>query len=201
MDPYIYINKHSLSPELCKDIIEIYEKTQNKHRATTLNGMNEDVFNAMQCYIKNITDKDWPTIHEFLKQELTNNLKTYMKTLDDQIGDGNTYQHLKEGIIYNGFHINKYECNNEGKYDYHIDRYLTKGMDQERHITFIWYLNDVKEGGETEMKGNIRIKPESGKLLLFPSTWTYPHCSRKTISNDKYVIVGWLMLKVMPTKI
>ena len=196
MDPYIYINKHSLSPELCKDIIEIYEKTQNKHRATTLNGMNEDVFNAMQCYIKNITDKDWPAIHEFLKQELTNNLKTYMKTLDDQIGDGNAYQHMKEDIIYNDFHINKYECKNEGKYEYHIDRYLTKGMDQERHITFIWYLNDVAEGGETEMRGNMRIKPEAGKLLLFPSTWTYPHCSRKTISNDKYVIVGWLMRKV-----
>ena len=124
-----------------------------------------------------------------------------MKTLDDQIGDGNTYKHMKEDIIYNDFHINKYECKNEGKYDYHIDRYLTKGIDQERHITFIWYLNDVDEGGETEMRGNLRIKPESGKLLLFPSTWTYPHCSRKTISNDKYVIVGWLMRKVLPADI
>ena len=197
MDPYIYINKHSLSPELCKDIIEIYEKTQNKYRATTLGGLNEDVFKAMQCGIENITDPNWQTIHEFLKQELTNNLKRYATILDSQIGDGNTYQHLKEGIIYNDFHINKYECKNEGKYDYHIDRYLAKGLNQERCITFIWYLNDVAEGGETEMKGNIRIKPEAGKLLLFPSTWTYPHCSRKTISNDKYVIVGWLMRKIV----
>jgi hypothetical protein len=201
MDPYIYINKHSLSPELCKDIIEIFEKTQNKHRATTLGGLNEDVLRAMQCYINDITDKDWPTIHEFLKQELLNNLKTYAKMLDNQIGDGNAYQHFKEDIIYDNFHINKYECKNEGKYEYHIDSYLTKGIDQERQITFIWYLNDVAEGGETEMKGNIRIKPESGKLLLFPSTWTYPHCSRKTISNDKYVIVGWLMRKVIPAQI
>jgi hypothetical protein len=196
MDPYIYINKHSLSPELCKDIIEIYEKTQNKHRATTLGGLKEDILKAMQCYINNITDKAWPTIHEFLKQELTQNVLKYMKTLDDQIGDGNKYKHITDNIIYNDFHINKYECQHEGKYDYHIDSSLTKGMDQERHITFIWYLNDVEEGGETEMRGNIRIKPESGKLLLFPSTWTYPHCSLKTISNDKYVIVGWLMRKV-----
>lgn len=196
MDPYIYINKHSLSPELCKNIIEIYEKTQNKHRATTLGGVNENILNATQCDIQNITDDDWSVIHEFLQKELINNLKTYTKSLNDQICDGNTYQHLKEGIVYDGFHINKYECKNEGKYEYHIDRYLNKGMDQERHITFIWYLNDVAEGGETEMRGNMRIKPESGKLLLFPSTWTYPHCSRKTISNNKYVIVGWLMRKV-----
>jgi prolyl 4-hydroxylase len=196
MDPYIYINKRSLSPELCKDIIEIYEKTQNKHRATTLGGINENILNAMQCYIDNITDKDWPVIHEFLQKELTQNVLKYMKTLDDRIGDGNKYKHITDDIIYNDFHINKYECKNEGKYEYHIDRYLSKGMDQERHITFIWYLNDVTEGGETEMNGNIIIKPESGKLLLFPSTWTYPHCSRKTISNDKYVIVGWLMRRL-----
>lgn len=193
MDPYIYINKNSLSPDICKDIIEIFEKTQNKHRATTLGGLNEDIFKAMQCGIDNITDPNWQPIHEFLQKELKTNVTKYMKTLDDQIGDGKTYKHIKDDIIYNKFHINKYECEKEGKYDYHIDRYLTKGMDQERYITFIWYLNDVEKGGETEMKGNMRIKPETGKLLLFPSTWTYPHCSRKTISNDKYVIVGWLM--------
>lgn len=196
MDPYIYINRNSLSSDICKDIIEIYEKTQNKHRATTIGGLNEDVLRAFQCPIQNITDDEWPTIHSFLLRELTNNLKTYVKILDSQIGDGNIYKHIQDNLIYNEFHINKYERKNEGKYNYHIDRYLTKEMDEERYITFIWYLNDVTEGGETEMKGNVIIKPEMGKLLLFPSTWTYPHCSRPTISNDKYVIVGWLLRKV-----
>jgi hypothetical protein len=194
MDPYIYINKHSLSAEICKDIIEIYEKTQNKSKANTLGGLNEYFLKATQCFIENITDKDWPMIHEFLKQEVINNLKTYATILDAQIGDGNTFNHIPDDILYDNFHINKYECKNEGKYEYHIDSYLSDGL--ERHLTFIFYLNDVAEGGETEMKGNIRIKPETGKLLLFPSTWTYPHCSRTTISNDKYIIVGWLMLKV-----
>ena len=193
MDPYIYINRNSLSSDICKDIIEIYEKTQNKHRATTIGGLNEDVLRAFQCPIQNITDDEWPTIHSFLLQELTNNLKTYAKVLDSQIGDGNIYRHMKDDLKYNEFHINKYESNNGGKYDYHIDRYLNKEMNEERHITFIWYLNDVTEGGETEIKGNIKIKPETGKLLLFPPTWTYPHCSRPTISNDKYAIVGWLL--------
>jgi len=198
MDPYIYINRNSLSSDICKDIIEIYEKTQNKHRATTIGGLNEDVLRAFQCPIQNITDDEWPTIHSFLLQELTNNLKTYAKVLDSQIGDGNIYRHMKDDLklIYNEFHINKYESNNGGKYDYHIDRYLNKEMNEERHITFIWYLNDVTEGGETEIKGNIKIKPETGKLLLFPPTWTYPHCSRPTISNDKYAIVGWLLRDV-----
>jgi hypothetical protein len=192
-DPYIYVNNHSLSSELCKDIIAIYEKTDHKRIASTLGGINKNIFNAMQCNIVNITDSSWQHIHDFLKKELINNVKIYTEIIDGQIYDGKIYQHMKEGIIYDNFHINKYECNNEGKYEYHIDRYLNKEDDRERMLTFIWYLNDVTEGGETELRGNIRIKPEVGKLLLFPSAWTYPHCSRKTLSNDKYVIVGWLM--------
>jgi hypothetical protein len=197
MDPYIYINKNSLSTDICKDIIEIYEKTQIKHAALTHGEIiNKDVLNAMQCRIEDITDPNWLPIHEFLQKELTTNLGNYTKTLDNQIGDGKRYKHITDNIIYNGCHINKYECLNEGKLVYHTDSLLSKETDQERYITFIWYLNDVDEGGETEMKGNIRIKPETGKLLLFPSTWTYPHCSRKTVSNDKYAIVGWLMRSV-----
>ena len=192
-DPYIYINEHSLAPELCKDIIDIYEKTQNKYKATTIGGLNEDVLRAFQCPAENITDSDWSIIHSFLVKELTNNLKIYAKILDSKIGHDNRYKHMEDNLIYDSFHINKYECKIEGKYEYHIDTGLTKETGQSRHTTFIWYLNDVVEGGETEMKGYMRIKPEVGKLLLFPSTWTYPHCSRPVVSNDKYVIVGWLL--------
>ena len=36
------------------------------------------------------------------------------------------------------------------------------------------------------------IKPEAGKLLLFPASWTFPHCGQMPISHDKYIITGWL---------
>ena len=131
MDTYIYINKHSLSPELCKDIIEIYEKTQNKHRATTLGGLSENILKAMQCSIQNITDTNWQTIHKFLQKELARNVKTYAKMLDNQIGDGNTYQHIKDNIIYNDFHINKYECKNEG-IEVYLENWWVKPIQQHR---------------------------------------------------------------------
>ena len=54
------------------------------------------------------------------------------------------------------------------------------------------YLNDVDEGGETEFWGTLKVKPEAGKLILFPATWTYPHCANIPISNAKYIITGWL---------
>ena len=31
-----------------------------------------------------------------------------------------------------------------------------------------------------------------GKLLIFPATWTYMHRGNVPISEDKYIVTGWL---------
>jgi hypothetical protein len=55
----------------------------------------------------------------------------------------------------------------------------------------LWYLNTVNDGGETEILGDIIVKPEAGKLLLFPASWTFPHRGKMPISEDKYIVTGW----------
>ena len=59
-------------------------------------------------------------------------------------------------------------------------------------LTFLFYLNTLEEGGHTEFWGNYKIKPETGKLLLFPASWTFPHCGKTPISDNKYIITGWI---------
>lgn len=84
----------------------------------------------------------------------------------------------------------------KGKYLYHNDFDILFESMEFRAIAFIWYLNDVDIGGETEFfNGKIKIKPEVGKLLLFPSLWTYPHSGLIPLSSDKYIITGWLYAK------
>ena len=41
---------------------------------------------------------------------------------------------------------------------------------------------------------NGKIKAEKGKLLIFPSSWTYIHRGNIPISDDKYIITGWVHL-------
>jgi hypothetical protein len=93
-----------------------------------------------------------------------------------------------------GYDVLKY-CKNDGFYKFHTD-FLSSFNKKElsielRKISFIWYLNDVEEGGETEFF-NGKIKPEAGKLLFFPSNFNYVHRGNLPISDDKYIIVGWL---------
>ena len=84
---------------------------------------------------------------------------------------------------------------NKGKYVYHDDFTVEYSEKRYRVITFLWYLNSIEEGGQTEFWGDFRIKPEKGKLLLFPACWSFPHRGIMPISDNKYIITGWLYVK------
>ena len=62
-----------------------------------------------------------------------------------------------------------------------------------RILTFILYLNDVNEGGETEfLYYPKRIKAEAGKLILWPAGFTHTHRGNPPLSNTKYILTGWV---------
>lgn len=67
--------------------------------------------------------------------------------------------------------------------------------DSGRLLTFMVYLNDVEEGGETEfLYLKKRIKPKTGRLLIWPSGFTHTHRGNPPLTNTKYIITGWVDL-------
>ncbi|HET7929786.1 MAG TPA: 2OG-Fe(II) oxygenase [Rhodanobacteraceae bacterium] len=63
-----------------------------------------------------------------------------------------------------------------------------------RYLVFLWYLNDVEEGGETDFSGlGIRVQPRAGRLLVFPPYWMYQHAGRPPVSGDKYILSTYLL--------
>lgn len=61
-----------------------------------------------------------------------------------------------------------------------------------RQLTYIWYLNDVHDDGYTEFLNGTRIQPETGKMIIFPATWTYLHRGYPPKSETKYIVTGWV---------
>lgn len=62
-----------------------------------------------------------------------------------------------------------------------------------RVATFILYLNDVDEGGETEfLYYPKRVAARAGRLILWPAGFTHTHRGNPPISNTKYVVTGWV---------
>jgi len=65
----------------------------------------------------------------------------------------------------------------------------------DRQLVAIWYLNDVTgPGGDTEFKHQaVKIKPEAGKLLLFPPFWTHEHRGVTLEQGVKYIATTWVL--------
>lgn len=62
-----------------------------------------------------------------------------------------------------------------------------------RIMAFLLYLNDVDEGGETEfLYYPSRVKPQVGKLILFPGGFTHTHRGNPPLSGTKYILTGWV---------
>lgn len=75
-------------------------------------------------------------------------------------------------------------------YGWHCDasHRHTTNPEWARICSSITYLNDDYEGGHTEFEKLI-IKPESGKTVVFPSAFIYPHRGNPVITGVKHILV------------
>lgn len=63
-----------------------------------------------------------------------------------------------------------------------------------RYLVFLWYLNDVDDGGETEFCDlGLKVQARTGRLLMFPPYWMYQHAGRPPLSGDKYILSTYLL--------
>jgi|TARA_B100000282_G_scaffold17617_1_gene12106 hypothetical protein len=78
----------------------------------------------------------------------------------------------------------------EGYHDWHCENLSYNN--NTRAVTWMIYLNDVEEGGETEfLYQRKRMKPKRNTALLWPGSWTHQHRGNPPLSGDKYVLTGW----------
>lgn len=85
-------------------------------------------------------------------------------------------------------------------YQRHVDNILLASRFQEveygiptRDISIVGYLNDDFDGGETYFdRQDIKVKPETGAVLVFPAYYTHPHESLPVTRGQKYAFTSWL---------
>jgi hypothetical protein len=141
-------------------------------------------------------DLQWQMIDNFLLKKLTEGLKLYSEHIKNTFS--NLPPKLWEILFQNmhddrGYQIQRTDPN--GFFSWHSDFYTEKETGT-RLLTFIWYLNTLQpeQEGCTEFIDGTIIKPEAGKLLIFPATWTNIHRGCVLKSGQKYIVTGWLYI-------
>lgn len=72
----------------------------------------------------------------------------------------------------------------------HFNVHTDHGFSYVCTVSSVMYLNDGYEGGELWFpKLNLKIKPQYGDVIFFPSTYVYAHASMPVTSGTKYSAV------------
>ena len=70
----------------------------------------------------------------------------------------------------------------------------------DRDISMVFYLNDDFEGGDFIFpEHHIRVRPEPGMMVCFPSSHHYMHGVEPVTRGKRYSIVCWATIKGVPS--
>ena len=179
---FIFEKQNALTPVLCENIIRRFEQySEDQYQGKIGQQADENVSIKRSTDIVVSGKSHWQDVDRALFQSLGvairefRNQFTYFKGPFKDMGYG--VQRTKPGEFYH-WHIDG------GSHEF-----------SHRQLVAIWYLNDVAgPGGETEfLYQGVKIKPQQGKLILFPPFWTHEHRGVELQSGVKYLATTWVV--------
>jgi len=179
---FIFEQKNALPAALCDDMIRRFEEnTDDQYQGRIGQTVSQD------SSVKKTTDlvvsgkEHWKDVDNNLFRSMGIAIKEFREA----------YPYFKGPFKDMGYGIQRY---NPGEfYHWHIDG--GSHNFSQRQLVALWYLNDVPgPGGETEfLFQDIKIKPEKGKLVLFPPFWTHEHRAVTLNEGVKYIATTWIV--------
>lgn len=166
-----------ISPNLCEVLIEHY-----------LNNYSET--SRLQYPIENPPNRELTLtgLKDSLIDRLEDNLKVIGQSKLSEYLGGTKYEN-KDLYFYN--HLSLMHYTNTSSKPYHFDSEFDYKDDSEllRLFAILIYLNDDFEGGELMFPLQSKvIKPEVGKLVVFPTSFMFPHLTIPAFGKDRMVL-------------
>ena len=187
IDRFIATYDGYVTEEECNKAIQLFEQQtkfnrtvnrQDFEKTSVVNKQDQQFF----AHAKNIDI--WHT-----------NLKTLIVNFDMALKHYETNTGIKDiynvDFQYTSLKIQK-TLPTEGYHVWHVEH--GPGFDNQRRVlVYSVYLNDVKEGGETEfLHFSKRIKPKTGRIVIWPSGFPYVHRGNPPLKGEKYLLTSWI---------
>jgi len=191
MNKFIYEEEEQLPDDICKDIIKRCEQYFEEQKLLNHNKENNNKEEkdpiSLDILPYSLNNEFWSKIKDKLSSTLIDAMKQYYSKFDEEIYHLNK---LHKELVIENMTLNKHLPNKET-----ITKICDFNIRDEKYyriLTYVFYLNDINNGGESIFENGIIIKPKQGKLLLFPSDWLFSRREEKIITDSKYIITGWI---------
>lgn len=225
MTDFIGTYNDVLSVEECKNLIKKFERSRQKSPGVTGHGQNLAAKDSMDInisrdpdwreeeqFIAHLTER-W--LVKYMRQYvhlLTGAVSVYIPdpasgqplAIDDKIiaelDDSTVLQLVRKLYRLGTINLQRYTRQSGGYHHFHSENFPSLGDPEctslHRVLLFMYYLNDVREGGETEFLYQQRLlKPSRGQLVFAPSGFTHTHKGHVPLSNDKYILTSWVLFR------
>lgn len=179
LNDLIQIYDNALDFNVCDFLVNFFESNPDKQEI--VNNDKKPNFTQLNLTEHCKVSPEVDNVHNFLISKVFEYKRKYYEFIDDRC--------FPEKHNFEQFRIKKYNPGGDDLFDTHVD--ILDHNTSRRYLSFLWYLNDVDEGGETVFTG-LKIKPQKGKLLVFPPMWMFPHRGEAPISNTKYIMSVYL---------
>jgi hypothetical protein len=179
---FIFERPLALPPAFCDEVIDRFEahpEQQYEGRIGQVRTKDRSVKATTDLVVSN--KEDWKDVDQMFFRSMASALREFRET----------FPYFKGPFKDMGYQVQRYRPGEF--YHWHID-----GGSHElsqRQLVALWYLNDVPgPGGETQfLYQDASIKPQRGKLVLFPPFWTHEHRAAELKAGVKYIATTWVV--------
>lgn len=190
MDDFIARFENHIDEATCKGLIKLFEDAHQKK--LTHAGLTGKTVDSKR---KDSTDLSSTQITDKLQKKYAQHIQNFFAALT---GAQQVYQEryplLKPprtfplGVF--EFNIQRYYAGGQAYHAWHYESPFPRVAD--RILTWMTYLNDVEEGGETEFEHqHLKVRPQQGLTLIWPAGFTHSHRGLPAQKGTKYIITGW----------
>jgi len=223
MTNFIEVYDEALPDSLCQQLIDAFEQSPHRVPGRTGGGVDPSKKVSTDLYLNE--HKEYQALLQQVIAVTTRYAAEYFKkyhfaliapvalTVADpqtgqpvalthenypQVAAGKAEDFMKVLYRLGPIQAQKYEAG-KGNYNYwHCEVYPQAPQNEPLHRTllFMFYLNDVTEGGQTEFYYQQQaIAPKRGRMVIAPAYFTHTHRGCIPVSNDKYILTSWILLQ------
>lgn len=223
MSQFVQIYENALSKEFCESCIKKFENSQHKHQGRTGNGVDKVKKNSIDITVTNFAD-EWQNEMNLVQNAVLKGLIQYVRKFpfllsgavslmyknakgnlaplshEDvaKMDDATLTNFLSAVYRLGSVNMQKYLKGEGGYFHWHSEFYphpTDPNQDSlHRILLYMFYLNDVEDGGETEFyHQGLKSKPKQGSLVIAPADFTHTHRGNMPVSNDKYIFTSWIL--------
>jgi len=221
MQNFIEVIDDVLPPELCSALIDRFEQSPNLSQGRTGGGVDLDKKRSTDVSISQ--NKEFSDLFQQVMQatgpQLVKYIEKYFYALIGPIGltvkhpktgepvklTGDNFEEVGKPNLVNlvnylfrvgDVNAQRYTAESGGYPYWHSEVYPQMQHNDALHrvLLFMYYLNDVDDGGETEFYYQDKaVKPKAGRMVIAPAYFTHTHRGQIPKSNDKYIVTSWLL--------